>query len=157
MVAGNNKAHHTQVIAAGLNFSHSFETSSIALSLGMERGNNLGSGSDPEVMTGGLKVSAAGFTVGVAAGTKEGDGAADGTIVTAGVMYDAGAWALSVNYFSEDKDANDSGHSNVALQGKYILGPGVDVNSLVGAASVEDAQGASTDSSYAILGLRVVF
>jgi outer membrane protein OmpU len=141
----NNTGQVQNVFAAALNFDHDFNGVSLATGIGFAEGQFEQTGGSTNVSTtwgvdGHLIVSFSGFTIGGAGQFRDNWQSASGAdlwVAGAGATYNWDAWTVGLSYSHGDYEYAGSGSSSdtidiVQLTGRYDLGPGISLDSMVG-------------------------
>lgn len=141
----NNTGQVQNVFAAALNFDHDFNGVSLATGIGFAEGQFEQTGGSTNVSTtwgvdGHLIVSFSGFTIGGAGQFRDNWQSASGAdlwVAGVGGTYNWDAWTVGLSYSHGDYEYAGSGSSSdtidiVQLTGRYDLGPGISLDSMVG-------------------------
>jgi outer membrane protein OmpU len=141
----NNSGQIQNVFAAALNFDHDFNGVSLATGVGFAEGQFESTGGTHNVTTtwgvdGHVIVSFSGFTVGTSGQYRDNwDSASGADLWVAGVggTYNWDAWTVGLSWSHGDYEYADTGSSSdtidiVQLTGRYDLGPGISLDSMVG-------------------------
>ena len=154
---------YTDALDASVQYSGDVGGMKVALVLGGATADAPAGNEDYQIVNGGAKVSASGFSVGGhMADVEDAMNNATGTVYSVGASYGQGPWAVSTTYHDgsvEHTAANpkDSELSTWAVGTRYTLGPGVRVLASFQSAEVTAETGETNEGSAFTLGVAVNF
>ena len=154
---------YTDALDASVQYSGDVGGMKVALVLGGATADAPAGNEDYQIVNGGAKVSASGFSVGGhMADVEDAMNNATGTVYSVGASYGQGPWAVSTTFHDgsvEHTAANpkDSEMSTWAVGTRYTLGPGVRVLASYQSAEVTAENGESNEGSAFTLGVAVNF
>ena len=154
---------YTDALDASVQYSGDMGGMKVALVLGGATADAPAGKEDYQIVNGGAKVSASGFSVGGhMADVEDAMNEATGTVYVVGASYGQGPWAVSTTYHDGSvehtvDDTDDTEMSTWAVGARYTLGPGVRLLASYQNAEVTTETGASNEGSAFTLGVAVNF
>ena len=160
----NESENYTNALDGSIQYSGDVGGMKVALMLGAASADG-GAMEDYQVVNGGAKVTASGFSFGGHMADVEDDmNGGTGTAYSVGASYGQGPWGVSttfhdgaVSHNADDVGPGDSEMSVWAVGTRYTLGPGVRVLASYQSAEVTADTGESNEGSAFSLGVAVNF
>ena len=155
--------NYTNALDGSVQYSGDMGGMKVALMLGGGTADGPGSMEDYQIVNGGVKISASGFSVGGhMADVEDEKNQGSGKAYVVGASYGQGPWAVSTTYHDGSvehtaADPDDSEMSTWAVGTRYTLGPGVRLLASFQSAEVTAETGESNEGSAFTLGLAVSF
>ncbi len=159
----DDTANYTNALDGSVQYSGDVGGMKVALVLGAGSAGGPDGAEDYQVVNGGAKVTASGFSFGGHMADVEDDmNNATGTAYSVGASYGQGPWAVSATFHDGEVDGTvadpDSSELSVwALGTKYTLGPGVRLLASYQNAEVTSELGGSNEGSAFTAGVAVNF
>ena len=159
----DDTANYTNAFDASAQYSGDMGGMKVALMLGGATADGPGNMEDYQIVNGGAKVSASGFSVGGhMADVEDAKNNGTGTAYSVGASYGQGPWAVSTTFHdgSVEHTADNPADSEMsvwAVGARYTLGPGVRVLASYQSAEVTAETGDSNEGSAFSLGFAVSF
>lgn len=127
--------------------------------------NDATGGDDPSVVSTGMSLGYAGFTVGGSYANQDEAGANEGQAFDIGASYETGPWGVSITYFEGEAEGDtgasgDEEVSTVEVAASYALGPGIKVIGSVGYNEFDDdddGSDASNEGYWVVSGIALSF
>jgi hypothetical protein len=141
----------SDILSLGANYDGSFGSTTVQVAATYEQADAVGGGT-PRSFSVGTSLGFGAFTVGGGYAHYDADAGSnsEADFFNLGVGYATGPWGVALAGSYSDPDGDDNEVSQISLNGKYDLGPGVSVRAFVGYAETEasDLEGFAVGTGF---------